>query len=435
MLKDFHANNCSELLAALSNLIPDIARESKFVQRASKAFCPETFLLALLNAVSSGKGSLHQIAVQLDLNSDHRTPSPQAIHERIHRTEIGIESFLVRCLAFITSQKFSTHLTSESPFNRILVEDSTQLALHVHNAEEFPANGNHLGSTAGCKIDICFDLLTGQTITTDLTTATTQDKTIGIELLDHIQPNDLVLRDMGYFSIHNFAKIEATNAYWLSRVPGNVHAYNPEGTSIETLLQQEQTDTLDLPIHLGENARHPTRIVAKKCTTEESHRNRREVRASYRKRGKTPSRARLTRCDWHLMVTNIPKAQQTSSQLHEIYRQRWQIELAFRGWKKSHNLKNLHKHRTSPTHLKMLILAAMILLSLTLQLAKEKQQAMKKEDRAYFSMEKFFEILSQTISKLKSLEEILHLTIDERYQRSQKRSRKSLIYQQFTSLA
>lgn len=437
MLQAFQSNICQSLFTNLSQAIPQFARDSHFVQRASKKFCPHAFLLALLNAVSSGKGSLQQIAMQLSLLADTIPTSPQALHERLHRTAAGAESFLVRCLALITSRKYSHSTASSSPcpFARILIEDSSQLALHAHNTDELPGHGNHLGSTAGCKIDLCFDLLTGQTLLNQLHLATTQDKTIAFDLLEHLQPNDLVLRDMGYFVIETFLFIEQQNAYWLSRLPRNVHVENSEGIALETILRHTTADTLDTQLLLGKDSKHPVRLVAKRCAKTESQKNRRELRARYASRGKTPTRAQLTRCDWHIMVTNIGSEKQSSQELYEHYRQRWQIELAFRGWKKSHRLRSLHSHRTSSTHLKVLLLAAMILLSLSLRLMKEAQQAMTVELRSRLSMEKVMEYLSQAMVKLKSLTEIIEQTPDQRHLCTQKRARKSLIHQQSSSLA
>lgn len=434
MLKAFQSNICRQLLATLATSIPLIARQTKLVQRKSKFFCPEQFLLALLNAVTTGKTSLNQIAIQLTLLLDQPSVSPQAVHERFHRTVLGVESFLVRCLALIVATKFTAN-SSPSPFTRILIEDSTQLALHAHNSEELPGHGNHLGSTAGCKIDICFDLLSGKTITLELYGATTQDRAIGSEVLEHIEPNDLVLRDMGYFSHEVFASIENKKAYWLSRLPRNVQANTSEGLALETLLQRTKQATIDTHMNIGKDAQHPARLIAQRCSKEESRKSRRTLRSTYKTTGKTPSKAQLQRCDWHLMVTNIEGEKQTSKELHELYRQRWQIELAFRGWKKSHKLKDLHKHRTSSTHLKALILAAMILLTLSLSFARQTQQDIELEERKRMSMEKLFEYISQIIPKLRTLAEIGSFSLDPRHICGQKRTRKSLIYQQSTLLA
>jgi hypothetical protein len=87
---------------------------------------------------------------------------------------------------------------------RIIIEDSSAQAMPKSNAEHFPAHGNHHGATAGAKIDFSFNLLSGQFLSHSLHAATDQDKSIGKDLLAHVQPGDLVLRDMGYFSLGEF---------------------------------------------------------------------------------------------------------------------------------------------------------------------------------------------------------------------------------------
>jgi hypothetical protein len=87
------------------------------------------------------------------------------------------------------------------------------------NADEFPAHGNHHGKTAGVKIDLAFDLLTGSIVSHGLYTASEQDKSIGKEFVSEVRRGDLVLRDMGYFSLGEFTAIEQLEAWWLTRLP------------------------------------------------------------------------------------------------------------------------------------------------------------------------------------------------------------------------
>jgi len=87
------------------------------------------------------------------------------------------------------------------------------------NAEDFGAHGNHHGPTAGVKIDLAYYLLSDTIISHSLHQATTQDKTIGKDLIEELRKGDLVLRDMGYFSLGEFTVIEACGAWWLTRLP------------------------------------------------------------------------------------------------------------------------------------------------------------------------------------------------------------------------
>jgi len=118
-------------------------------------------------------------------------------------------------------QLFSSGLPEENlgGIFRILVEDSSGQTMPTANAEPFPAHGNRHGSSAGVKFDFAYDMLSGEVASRSLPSATEQDKTIGKEFVAMVKENDLVLRDMGYFSLAEFVEIERRRAYWLTRLP------------------------------------------------------------------------------------------------------------------------------------------------------------------------------------------------------------------------
>lgn len=57
MFKAFHSSAPAAIWSSRGSNISAIARKSDLVQRASKTFSPEKFLLSLLGAVSNGKAS------------------------------------------------------------------------------------------------------------------------------------------------------------------------------------------------------------------------------------------------------------------------------------------------------------------------------------------------------------------------------------------
>ncbi len=71
---------------------------------------------------------------------------------------------------------------------RVVIEDASGLGFPKANAETFPAHGNHHGKTAGVKIDLAYDLLSQTIISHSLEAATTQDKTIGKEVIVEVGP-------------------------------------------------------------------------------------------------------------------------------------------------------------------------------------------------------------------------------------------------------
>jgi hypothetical protein len=423
MLEAFHSSSSAGPWSSLRFKINSLARDSGLVQRASKCFSPEKFLLSLLDAVSTGRASINQLVVSIGHQAPHLNVSPQALHQRVNRTECGVESFLILCLIHVCRWKYRQSAPSPTcPFRRILIEDSSFIRFPKANCVAFPGHGNASGATAGCKVDLAFDLLGGEIIHTQLHLGTEQDKTIGIDLLDHVTPGDLVLRDMGYFGIANFRIIEDLGAYWLSRLPLTADAVTEEGVALEKILRNHRGDLLDIRVKLTADG-HPVRLVAIRASKQESAKRRREHRSQAKQKGRTTPAKTLIRDGWHLLVTNVPKELQSPTELAALYRQRWLIEIIFRAWKQAGNLAKALNRTSSPQHLKALVLAGMILMSISLVVGIKLARA-RPEMR--YSMEKIFDYVIGRFAGMRELGGIAGLSPDPRHLQAQKRARNSL---------
>lgn len=257
-----HLPSAAKLWSSLASKLNGFAEQSRLVQRVSDRFRPEDFLLTLLDAVSTGRASLNQLVGTLGKHAPLQQISTQALHQRINRTECGVESFLILCLIHLCRRNRPSRDSSpRAPFNRILIEDSTFVRLPKCNAEYFPGHGNGHGKTAGCKVDLAFDLL------------------------QHVLPGDLVVRDMVYFVLENFRIIESLDAYWLSRLPLTADVTTEQGVSLEKLLATHRGDQLDLTVKLTAE-RHSARLVAIRASKQETAKRRREHRANAKEKGR-----------------------------------------------------------------------------------------------------------------------------------------------------
>jgi hypothetical protein len=423
MFEAFHSSSTAFLWSSLSSAIGKLARDSGLVQRASKTFSPEQFLLSLLEAVSTGKASFNQLVTAIGHGARRFKVSPQALHQRFNRTECGVESFLIHGRIHICQWKYGSSKASPArSFGRILVEDSTFIRFPKTNSTAFPAHGNASGTTAGCKVDLAFDLLGGEIIHNQLHLGTEQDKAIGIDLLDHLRPGDLILRDMGYFGIANFRVIEDLGACWLSRLPLNVEAVTEEGVPLERVLKRHRGNLLDIRVKLTAEG-HPVRLVAIRASKTEAAKRRREHRSQARRGGRTVAAKTLVRDGWHLLVSNVPATLQSPVELAALYSQRWQIEIIFRAWKQAENLGKALNRTSSPQHLKALVLAGMIALSMSLTVGIKLARA---DPSQRYSLEKLFDYVTGGLPGLSKLVGITALAPDPRYLQGQKRTRNSL---------
>lgn len=436
MLENILHSDHSALWKSLTAIIPDYAKSSGFVQRVSEKFNPAAFLLTLLSAATTGKASLNALVIALRGKENSASITPQAMHGRINRSETGLEGFLILCLAHICRWKWSRAPGQRGAlcalsglYGRIIVEDSSFLPFDKSNSENFRASGNSKGKTAGCKVNLAFDLITGSIISNELVSGTQQDKTSGWDILTQTRPNDLILRDMGYFSVACFAAIAACCAYWLSRLPLNVGATDMEEKSLETRLRKHRGNHLDICAKLTA-AGYAARLVAIRASVEETEKRRREIKAEAKAKGRTASSRALLFAGWHILVTNIPKEMQSVESLAATYSQRWQIEIVFRGWKQASGLDKALGRKSSPQHLKGLVLASMIVLAMGVKIA----IGLTRIRGGRYSLEKICQYLAVRLAGIRELLELSSLQPDPRHVQTQKRRRKSLAIRYFECL-
>ena len=403
-------------------ILPDLAalaRETGFVIRESSKMDPSAFLQPLSAAVASGFASHNQIAMGLS----RRTGLPissQAIHRRFSEASTA---FLTGVTHRHFGQRFSSDLSRQclGGIRRILVEDSSVQTLPKANAATFPAHGNRHGSTAGVKFDFAYDLLRGEVASHSLEAATEQDKTIGKELVAMVRENDLMLRDMGYFSLAEFGEIERRGAWWLTRVPLTLGLRCECGKTLERLLQSQCGNVIDAPVKAGE-AGERCRLVAIRASGVVARKRRQQRRNEARAKGGEPDAMGLIRDGWHLMLTNLPAADFAPSLLRAIYRARWGVEIQFRAWKQANNLDKALHRRSGEHHLMAILLTAMINHLVGMRMARVLSEKKAVDELSY---EKLYDALAIHHQAAKRWEELLTFAPVMKHVERDKRKRKS----------
>ena len=342
-----------------------LARKSGFVVRKSKGFSASGFVLSLIKSVITGKASFNQLAASLGL-SEQKSISRQAVWKRM---DLSTVPFLLLVVGVALKQRWSKEaVIATDVFGRVIIEDSSQVKLPKANHVDFPGHGNDGGMTAGCKFDMAFDLLTGEPVANALYLATEQDREIGKDLVDLIRENDLYLRDMGYFSRNEFARIDAAKAYWLSRIPINMMIHDLSANKLEDILKKTKGDKVELMVTLGESG-HQARLIAVRASPQVTSKRRRERREKARQLGKTASKDMLIRDGWYILATNVGENLMSAANLFKLYAIRWQIEITFRAWKQSGDLVSALARKSNAVHLQALMLASILLLILTMKIA------------------------------------------------------------------
>jgi hypothetical protein len=359
-------NRKSAAVSALSLLRPDvlhsIARSSGLVARSSPRFDATSFTFALLGSVSRGASSLNHIAVALA----GLAPKPMSRQAMAGRFSERSSSFLAGVISSVVAARSSKVFASLSdrPFRRVLVEDSTVVSMFKGNAAAFPNNGNGRVDTAGCKLDLVTDLLSGEAVAARFCAAREPDQSLASAILEHCREGDLVLRDMGYFCIRSLRDIEERGAYWMSRLPASVSLRDRGGRTLREILKESKRKRIDIQVTLGSRTPFACRLVATRLSAQRAAANRRERRRSSKRHGKTPAKEGLMRDAWSLVVTNVPRERVPAKSVWDIYAQRWSVEIGFRAIKQSSNTARALGHRSSEHHIKALVLATALLMVL-----------------------------------------------------------------------
>ena len=156
--------------------------------------------------------------------------SPEGLNQRFNPAAVAFlrevfTSLLTQKLC--SNQSLSAHMMSI--FNRIRILDATVFQLPYTFATEYQGSGRS-SNTAGVKIQLEYDLLSGQFLNVQLGPGKNNDKTYGTICLETVEKGDLCLRDLGYFDLSDLQAIHDKKAYYISRLKLNTRIYikNPE---------------------------------------------------------------------------------------------------------------------------------------------------------------------------------------------------------------
>lgn len=260
------------------------------------------------------------------------TLSKQGLHKRLG---LRASLFLQSCLEHLLATLFSARpLVSASSFGRILVQDSTCLSLLPRLAKSFPGPSNQSGKPQAClRIQSLYDLLAERFLWFRLTAFTRNDQAAANDVLAQLQPNDLLLRDLGYFTLAAFRTIAVQGACFLSRLRYNIPLFHPVTHDPLDLHSKLRADSsLDIPIQLGNNGTLLVRLVAFPLSEAAANDRRRRARANRDKR-LCHSAHYMYLLGWDIFITNADAQQLPLDVIAKLYRLRWRIEIIFKSWK------------------------------------------------------------------------------------------------------
>ena len=174
-----------------------------------------------------------------------------------------------------------------------------------------------------------------------------------MDILGVVRRGDLILRDLGYFSLKVFHQLNQLGAFFLSRCKHGVNCYDPEtGRKLDLVRLLKADPHYDGWVLAGEEQVR-VRLVAEPVSAALANERRRKARHDRDRRLK-PSPDRLFLLGWNIFITNVSADVWPPTALFWVYRLRWRIEIIFKAWKSHLRYVELNKRNERMVRLSVL---------------------------------------------------------------------------------
>jgi hypothetical protein len=322
--------------------VQELAMKTNFVKRISGKIDPYEFLLTLVfRTVTSVPVGLGILTSFLNL-----LVSREALHQRFNKRT---EKFFGACLALILSKRLLSGSQIETGlmgmFSEILIIDSSSWKISEKLEWIFPGCGGS-GGKAGCKLQFCYDYLTGEFQLLDAMEGKLPDQKYTRNLPAIMSKGALVIFDLGYWAFDTLFDILQKGSFFLSRLNTRVQLWEKNGDTytavdlVKTLKNcTEQGIEVELYLNKGDKF-IKVRLVGYRVPEETANIRRMKARRNSQKKGHTASERTLFHCNWSLFITNADTEKLPGKMLRTLYRLRWNVELIFKSWK---SILRMHK--------------------------------------------------------------------------------------------
>lgn len=315
-----------DLLQDLPSETIAMAYEFKAFTRARKIKTPQQLLRVVLLYCGLDQ-SLREVAGTMTLLGHRLTDS--AIAERLAACRPWIKALLPKMVAH-------RPLASHPPERRFIVIDGSTV-------QAPGAHGIHY------RLHLGLDLVTLEFTHLHISEAKTGESLRRFAL----GPDDIAVADRGYCHPTAVAETIHAGAHLVVRLnPYNMPLSRPDETPLDLMqaLQQQAPCTLrSLPVRVGP----PTQRVAGwvhayRLSEEQANKARAVCRQRNSTKGHTPQASTVFLAGWVLVWTSLPPDVLSAETLRQLYRVRWQVELAIKRCKSLRDLDALRARQGSP---------------------------------------------------------------------------------------
>lgn len=333
-----------------SERLEQLGFTSGFHQRRNRAkITAYSFLMLCLYACQ------HSVMYSLEnllyfLSGQHNIQvSKQGLSHRFSKASVCM---LKSVFEHLYSQLYCEPLSSLSHFSSIRLLDSTTFMLPDCFEEKYKGYGGS-SSKSALSIQQEIDLL-GNTCYVPILHGGNQNDALHKSHYP-IKANEIIIRDLGYWNMEYFTKVDQSDAYFLTRFKygtkavfiKDIHSKFQRidlNTYIKKVIKVGQNKPMEWQVYLGKDKLAVRMIIQQLPAAKVEERLRKK---SEKHRKPMNQHYRLFN-QVNIFLCNAPKEKITSQKVWDLYRVRWQIELLFKTWKsyaKIHEYKPMSIHR------------------------------------------------------------------------------------------
>jgi hypothetical protein len=304
----------------------------------------------------------------------------QSLDERFTEKTVN---FIKAVLRLLISAQFSDILFSEDfcdNYNHVRIKDSTVFKVPDNLSSHYSGNG---GGPAGIKIQYEFALKTGKFLDLTITAANRNDQSDASETIENIYKNDLIIRDLGYFSTSVFKKIIEKGAFFLSRLHASTAIYDKNGIELDfqkqyDFMSKTRIEEMEKEVFIGKNRLH-VRLVIRLVPNQVYEKRIRSKEKEAKKKGLKTKEKTKYMLHFNLFITNIEASKLSADKIMPLYRLRWQVELMFKNWKSVFSIHTLRKMKEE--HYITLLYMRLIEIVIDLQIINRLQSFLSKQEQ------------------------------------------------------
>jgi hypothetical protein len=307
------------------------------------------FDILLYNSSSDSNKSLNQLSVEV--LSEHGVKiSKQGIDKRFNERSVEFIKTVFERIFTLRVQEGGIDSEWLSQFNQVRIKDSTRFDIPEEFHEILPGSGGS-ASKAGVCIQYEYDVKGGKILDLTITPSIRPDIKDAKETMLNFEKGDLIIRDLGYFSLEVIEQIQLNQASFISRIDSTTKVYTHKQGRIKELdfealhrlMLMQGLGRVELPVLIGKIARIPLRLVIELMPDNVYEKRMRAINKGNKKKNRRTSKEYAIRARYNLFVTNVKQDILAAGAISTIYKVRWQVELVFKAWKSTFGIDNTRK--------------------------------------------------------------------------------------------